>query len=78
MPKFYKPTDIMEMLGVSRPTALKMMWQMNPVMIGQGKQRQRIVVSEESMMIYMQEHALTRQPITTTAGGKCTRRLQRR
>ena len=78
MTKFLKPTDIMEMLGISRPTALKMMWQMNPVMIGQGKDRQRIVVSEESLMMYMQDHALTRKPITTAAGGKCSKRLQRR
>ena len=78
MPKFLKPTDIMDMLGISRPTALKMMWQMNPIRIGQGKDRQRIVVSEESLMIYMQDHALTSKPITTASGGRCSKRLQRR
>lgn len=79
MPKFLKPDDIMDAIGVCRVTALRMMWQMNPIIVSQGKQRQRIVVTEEDFLKFMQDRALRKKSIASdrhNAGSN--KKLQRR
>ena len=77
MNRLLKPDDVMELLGISRKTALKIMWQCNPILIG-GNVRKQIRITEDNLTKHLEMRMLKPEDLNSGKQAGTKRRIQRR